>query len=554
MVTAGHLESPFDVSTGTVENEAYETNGLYSEYDVAVLDELVYDFVPDEELYDDDADLRAPETEVGVLEKWAEFEGPGGTVGPTLDDFVAIALTQRGDRYVFGAEADINDPNPSAFDCSELVEWASARAGVRFVDGAQNQRNACRDAGTLISVEEGLRTRGALLFRIDEGPGGDHVAISLGDGSTMEAKGSSYGVNVFSAANRRWTHAGIIPGFRQSGSGGSVPTPVPVPIGTRTLRRGSRGEDVRSLQRTLQMHGFDTGPADGIFGSRTESAVRAFQQAYRLKVDGVVGPQTHGALARKRGGSGGASDGTAPPSTHLRKVRKGYAGYGGPKISESIRRLTARGLLTGVAARDIDTLQRVADVESRGLSAAINTWDNAVVSAGFKQWTLKWGELQDLIKRASGAFAKHGISLDPANTYRIGDAEPVPAIAGVRDPRELRSAEWSTRFFTASLEDEAIAAAVTKALEDIGKLERKIRSRHGWAPPFDTPRGRALLVQLDNNRPAYIKVVVPRVLQRASGADTESFLRVMVDEIIKVYASRERDAEKGRRWTTKVMR
>src|SRR5688500_5069894 len=108
----------------------------------------------------------------------------------SLDDFVAKALSQLGDPYVFGAEASFDDPDPPRFDCSELVEWAAARCKVSFVDGAQNQRDACRRGGTLMDVNEAIRTRGALLFRIDEGPGNDHVAISLGDGSTIEARGA----------------------------------------------------------------------------------------------------------------------------------------------------------------------------------------------------------------------------------------------------------------------------------------------------------------------------------------------------------------------------
>jgi len=34
----------------------------------------------------------------------------------SLDDFTAIALTQKGDPYVFGAEASFEDPNPDRFD------------------------------------------------------------------------------------------------------------------------------------------------------------------------------------------------------------------------------------------------------------------------------------------------------------------------------------------------------------------------------------------------------------------------------------------------------
>ena len=68
------------------------------------------------------------------------------------------------------------------------------------------------------------------------------------------------------------------------------------PAGMPTLRLGSRGAAVVDLQRRLAAAGFSAGPADGIFGSRTDGAVRSFQRARGLKVDGVVGPLTWGAL------------------------------------------------------------------------------------------------------------------------------------------------------------------------------------------------------------------------------------------------------------------
>jgi cell wall-associated NlpC family hydrolase len=135
---------------------------------------------------------------------------------PTVDDFIATVETQRGDRYVLGAETRFTDPNPRAFDCSELMEWGCGRIGIPFVDGAANQMRFCQQHGTLIPVEEGIRTFGALLFRVHAGGGGghgDHVVASLGNGHTFEARGRAYGVNEFTATGRAWTHAARIPGL-----------------------------------------------------------------------------------------------------------------------------------------------------------------------------------------------------------------------------------------------------------------------------------------------------------------------------------------------------
>ena len=58
------------------------------------------------------------------------------------------------------------------------------------------------------------------------------------------------------------------------------------------LRNGSRGEEVRELQQKLSDAGFDPGPIDGIFGSKTDAAVRKFQESKGITVDGIVGPMT----------------------------------------------------------------------------------------------------------------------------------------------------------------------------------------------------------------------------------------------------------------------
>ncbi len=71
------------------------------------------------------------------------------------------------------------------------------------------------------------------------------------------------------------------------------------PVPRRTLRLTSpltTGEDVRELQTKLAAAGDDPGLADGAFGRETDAAVRAFQAAKGLTVDGIAGPATMAAL------------------------------------------------------------------------------------------------------------------------------------------------------------------------------------------------------------------------------------------------------------------
>ena len=64
------------------------------------------------------------------------------------------------------------------------------------------------------------------------------------------------------------------------------------------LRRGSRGDMVRRLQNGLIRAGYDIGTnVDGLFGTRTQAAVRAFQRGQGLPETGVVDFNTWLALA-----------------------------------------------------------------------------------------------------------------------------------------------------------------------------------------------------------------------------------------------------------------
>lgn len=61
-------------------------------------------------------------------------------------------------------------------------------------------------------------------------------------------------------------------------------------------KMGSVGNEVTAIQNVLKRQGYYTGAVDGIFGSKTLAAVKSFQRANGLTVDGIAGPQTLKAL------------------------------------------------------------------------------------------------------------------------------------------------------------------------------------------------------------------------------------------------------------------
>jgi hypothetical protein len=82
----------------------------------------------------------------------------------------------------------------------------------------------------------------------------------------------------------------------------AAPKPPPPPAETRLnvqlvqVQEGNQGAPVSALQMLLNGHGHPVGAVDGIFGPKTQAAVRAYQTQLRLSVDGIAGVHTWGNL------------------------------------------------------------------------------------------------------------------------------------------------------------------------------------------------------------------------------------------------------------------
>ncbi len=154
-----------------------------------------------------------------------------------LETFLKVARAQVGDRYVFGAEVKLGNPNPAVFDCSEFTQWAAHQAGVKIPDGATAQYLHFKQKGQLIDPAKAKDIPGALLFSFDREPRpgdgrtpGAHVAISLGDGRVVEAANPRAGVRE-STAGERFEFAAVVPGI-SDGSATPIANPVLTPLST----------------------------------------------------------------------------------------------------------------------------------------------------------------------------------------------------------------------------------------------------------------------------------------------------------------------------------
>jgi cell wall-associated NlpC family hydrolase len=133
--------------------------------------------------------------------------------------------SERALRFLEAARAQCRssapaDPNDETFDCSELVAWAAGQVDLTVPDDPHELYSAMEAAGALVDVTRAVATPGALLFTSSEPP---KAAISVGDGTVIESRGTPDGVGVFPVGDR-FDAGAVIPGL------GAAPPPAPAPV------------------------------------------------------------------------------------------------------------------------------------------------------------------------------------------------------------------------------------------------------------------------------------------------------------------------------------
>lgn len=185
--------------------------------------------------------------------------------------------------------------------------------------GANGMYSATKIKDTIDTLPE---IPGLLVWTSGKG----HIGVYVGGGYVVEARGFSYGVQRNKLSARGFKYWGVCPYIEYTAeeitlaqaavNGTKQPSGQPaekteqdntqkaetaqkaenkaesVVYTMKTLRVGNTGTQVKVLQWLLNQTDYTSGKVDGIFGTKTLAAVRKYQEANGLTVDGIVGKNT----------------------------------------------------------------------------------------------------------------------------------------------------------------------------------------------------------------------------------------------------------------------
>ena len=164
-----------------------------------------------------------------------------------------------------------------------------------------------------------------------------------------------------------------------------------------SLRPGDSGSRVKSLQQSLKNLGLYTGSVDGVYGSGTVQAVKAFQKKKGLTQDGVAGSKTLAALE------------TAVKEAESQTLRPGDSGSAVKSLQQTLKSLglytgSVDGVYGGSTIRAVKLLQKAKGLTQDGVAgsrnlAALSTAKKDDFTPATEQ--LKWFGHEDTIPKGA---------------------------------------------------------------------------------------------------------------------------------------------------------
>jgi peptidoglycan hydrolase-like protein with peptidoglycan-binding domain len=207
------------------------------------------------------------------------------------------------------------------------------------------------------------------------------------------------------------------------------------------LQKGDEGEPVRILQERLRVAGHYYGNATGIYGPITEEAVKRFQKAYSLNVDGIAGPATLSKLPAIGIGYGDDTPvqqvksgdrlqlgdrGEAVRVLQEQLIQAGYLkgepnGVFGPFTAEAVKRFQANNYLAASGIAGPTTRGKLYEAIATTPKSDFNVLEiqRRLLARGFYKGDLNGVMGDDTKKAIQQAQEFYGISLSDINSGRF---------------------------------------------------------------------------------------------------------------------------------------
>ena len=178
------------------------------------------------------------------------------------------------------------------FDCRGFTYWLLKQVGITISSvGATTQWEDTKAWAMRGEIRNMPPAAVCCVFKHRDGKM-SHTGMHIGHGNIIHC---STTVKRGKTTDAGWTHFAIPKGLYTDEELAALQDALPI---HPTLREGNVGDSVRQMQVLLIAAGFPCGKAgaDGIFGAGTLAAVKSFQAANGLTVDGIVGRATWAAL------------------------------------------------------------------------------------------------------------------------------------------------------------------------------------------------------------------------------------------------------------------
>lgn len=210
-------------------------------------------------------------------------------------------IPTNSNRVKYNTEYYGNDiASPNRAWCCAFVWWVFKHAGASklFYDGKKcagctTLMNHYKAKGQLVSGP--YKPGDLVFFQFDKDSAADHIGIiekdngdtiSTIEGNTSVGNDSNGGCVMRRTRKKSLIMAVARPKYEAALAAKTVQVDLPI------LKKGSKGEAVKTLQRLLNILCFSCGIVDGIFGADTKKGVQDFQKSCGLTQDGIVGRQT----------------------------------------------------------------------------------------------------------------------------------------------------------------------------------------------------------------------------------------------------------------------